>query len=367
MIIKKFPIEHLDPLALLGRNDANLRHIEREVPVRITLRDGTVTVSGDEDAVGTAARALRELVELAERGRVVEEADVATALGRRNGDNGSRLADAYAGAPGYAFDRKAVRARTPRQAEYLKAMEEHELVFSIGPAGTGKTYLAVAAAANALRQKKVDRIVLVRPAVEAGESLGFLPGDMQEKVDPYLRPMYDALADLMSFDRMRRYIELGVIEIAPLAFMRGRTLHNSFVILDEAQNTTVRQMKMFLTRLGVNSRAVITGDITQIDLHDPDSSGLVKIQTILSQIRDIRFIYFHSEDVVRHRLVRDIIKAFDEYHTRMNGKDEDGVGTSLDPDAPAAADAAGVPEAPTSTEGPNGAPADGDVPGGEAG
>jgi phosphate starvation-inducible protein PhoH and related proteins len=331
VIIKKLPIEHLDPLALLGRNDSNLRQIEREVPVRITLRDGTITVSGDDDAVGTAARALREMVELAERGKVVEEADVATALGRRNGH--ARLADAYEGAPGLSFDRKTVRARTPRQAEYLKAIEEHEIVFSIGPAGTGKTYLAVAAAANALRQKKVDRIILVRPAVEAGESLGFLPGDMQEKVDPYLRPMYDALSDLMSYDRMRRYIELGVIEIAPLAFMRGRTLHNSFVIMDEAQNTTVRQMKMFLTRLGVNSRAVITGDITQIDLKDPDSSGLVRIQTILGSVPDIKFVYFHPEDVVRHRLVRDIIRAFDSYHARQNGKLEDGVGTSLDPEA----------------------------------
>jgi phosphate starvation-inducible PhoH-like protein len=341
-MIKKVPVEHLDPLALLGRNDANLRQIEREVPVRITLRDGTITVSGDEDAVGTAARALKELVELAERGKVVEEADVATALGRKNGH--ARLAEAYEGAPGFTFDRKAVRARTPRQAEYLKALDEHEIVFAIGPAGTGKTYLAVAAAANALRQKRVDRIILVRPAVEAGESLGFLPGDMQEKVDPYLRPMYDALSDLMSYDRMRRYIELGVIEIAPLAFMRGRTLHNSFVILDEAQNTTVRQMKMFLTRLGVNSRAVITGDITQIDLKDPDTSGLVRIQTILGSLADIKFIYFHPEDVVRHRLVRDIIRAFDAYHTRQNGKQEDGVGTSLDPEAPQEAPEAGTAE-----------------------
>jgi phosphate starvation-inducible PhoH-like protein len=336
VIVRKFPIEHLDALTLLGRNDANLRHIERAVPVRITLRDGTITVSGEEEAVSSASRALKELVELAERGKVVEEADVATALGssRRNGDAGARLADVYQGAPGYAFDRKTVRARTPMQAEYLKALEEHDVVFAIGPAGTGKTYLAVAAAVQALRTKKVDRIVLVRPAVEAGENLGFLPGDMQEKVDPYLRPMYDALADLMSYDKMRRYVELGVIEIAPLAFMRGRTLHNAFVILDEAQNTTVRQMKMFLTRMGVNSRAVITGDITQIDLKDPDSSGLVRIQQILGHVADIRFIYFHPEDVVRHRLVRDIIRAFDDYHARQNGGAEDGVGVSLDPDAP---------------------------------
>jgi phosphate starvation-inducible PhoH-like protein len=233
-----------------------------------------------------------------------------------------------------------VRPRTPTQATYLKALEEHDVVFGIGPAGTGKTYLAVAAAVHALRTKKVDRIILVRPAVEAGESLGFLPGDMQEKVDPYLRPMYDALADLMSYDKMRRFLELGVIEIAPLAFMRGRTLHNSFVILDEAQNTTVRQMKMFLTRMGVNSRAVITGDVTQIDLKDPASSGLVRIQEILSGVPDIDFVYFHPEDVVRHRLVRDIIHAFDAYHAKKDHVD-DGVGDTLEPGVPRTVEGAG--------------------------
>ncbi len=344
MTVHRIAIEHLDQLHLLGHNDVTLRYIERHLPVRITLRDGTLSVSGDEEAVSSAARTLRELVSIAERGKVVEEADVATALGLgRRAEREGRLAEAYAGTPGYHFDRKIVRARTPTQAEYLKALEEHEIVFAIGPAGTGKTYLAVAAALNALRTKKADRVILVRPAVEAGESLGFLPGDMQEKVDPYLRPMYDALSDLMSYDKMRRYMEMGVIEIAPLAFMRGRTLPNSFVILDEAQNTTVRQMKMFLTRLGVNSKAVVTGDITQIDLRDPEHSGLVRIQSILAGMADIRFVYFHPEDVVRHRLVRDIIRAFDYYHARENGKREDGVGDSLEPGA--ALEAAGDGEA----------------------
>jgi phosphate starvation-inducible PhoH-like protein len=349
---RKFPIEHLDPINLLGHNDVHLRRIEKSLPVRITLRDGTITIAGEDEAVASASRAFEELLDLVERGKIVEEADVATALGigkkNGNGKNGKgRLLEAYEGAPGFAFDRKVVRARTPTQAEYLKALQEHEVAFAIGPAGTGKTYLAVASAVHALRQKKVDRIILVRPAVEAGENLGFLPGDMQEKVDPYLRPMYDALADLMSFDRMRRYIELGVIEIAPLAFMRGRTLHNSYVILDEAQNTTVRQMKMFLTRMGEDSRAVITGDITQIDLANPELSGLVRIQSILGAMSDVKFIYFHPEDVVRHRLVRDIIRAFDVYHARQNGKDEDGVGRSLEPsdtaDAPGAQAPAGEP------------------------
>ena len=346
MIVRKFPIEHLDPISLLGHNDTNVRQIEREIPVRITLRDGTLSVAGEEHEVKPAVRVLEELVELVERGRVIEEADVSTALGqaRRDGHNGNgshetngngkatgRLAEAYDGAPGYTFDRKAVRPRTPTQAMYLKALEQCEVVFGIGPAGTGKTYLAVAAAVAALRAKKVDRIVLVRPAVEAGESLGFLPGDMQEKVDPYLRPMYDALADLMSYDKMRRFLEMGVIEIAPLAFMRGRTLSNAFVILDEAQNTTVRQMKMFLTRLGLNSRAVITGDLTQIDLRSPETSGLVRIQSILSHVSDIRFVYFHPEDVVRHRLVKEIIHAFDVYHARVSGQIDDGIGPTLDP------------------------------------
>lgn len=339
MIVRKFPIEHLDPISLLGHNDSNVRQIEREIPVRITLRDGTLSVAGDEHEVKPAVRVLEELVELAERGRVIEEADVATALGQVRRANGStngaaRLAEAYDGAPGYTFDRKAVRPRTPTQAMYLKALEQNEVVFGIGPAGTGKTYLAVAAAVAALRAKRVDRIILVRPAVEAGESLGFLPGDMQEKVDPYLRPMYDALADLMSYDKMRRFLEMGVIEIAPLAFMRGRTLSNAYVILDEAQNTTVRQMKMFLTRLGLNSRAVITGDLTQIDLRTPEQSGLVRIQSILGHVPEIKFVYFHPEDVVRHRLVKEIIHAFDVYHERVEARIEDGVGPSLDPLAP---------------------------------
>ncbi len=354
MIVRKFPIEHLDPISLLGHNDSNVRLIEREISVRITMRDGMLSVAGDEHEVKPAVRVLEELVELAERGKVIEEADVATALGQArregsgqdanangngNGNGRGRLAEAYDGAPGYTFDRKAVRPRTPTQALYLKALEQSEVVFGIGPAGTGKTYLAVAAAVAALRAKRVDRIVLVRPAVEAGESLGFLPGDMQEKVDPYLRPMYDALADLMSYDKMRRFLEMGVIEIAPLAFMRGRTLSNAFVILDEAQNTTVRQMKMFLTRLGLNSRAVITGDLTQIDLRVPDQSGLVRIQSILGHVADIKFVYFHPEDVVRHRLVKDIIHAFDVYHARVERRLDDGVGPSLDPMAATLQDA----------------------------
>jgi phosphate starvation-inducible PhoH-like protein len=335
IFVRKIGIEHIDPLHLLGQNDSNLRLIEHSVPVRITLRDSTLSVAGDESPVEDAARALKELVGLAERGRLVEEVDVARVLGHGNGaagSNGSNNGDpggsdaGSAIAPGedltYVFERKTLHAKTPNQVRYLKALEAHEIVFAIGPAGTGKTYLAVAAAVHALRQKKVERIILVRPAVEAGESLGFLPGDMQEKVDPYLRPLYDALQDLMPFEKIRRFLELGVIEIAPLAFMRGRTLTNAFVILDEAQNTTVRQMKMFLTRMGQGTRVAITGDVTQIDLANPDSSGLVKVQDILNGVPEIKFIYFEKADVVRHRLVRDILQAFDEFHRTQTNPDD---------------------------------------------
>jgi len=334
IFVRKIGIEHIDPLHLLGQNDQNLRLIEHSYPVRITLRDSTISVAGDEAPVEDAARVLKELVGLAERGRLVEETDVSRAMGH-NGGNGHGDSSATEDASGnghptldagdgltYVFERKTLHARTPNQVRYLKALEAHDVVFAIGPAGTGKTYLAVAAAVHALRQKKVERIVLVRPAVEAGESLGFLPGDMQEKVDPYLRPLYDALQDLMPFEKIRRFLELGVIEIAPLAFMRGRTLNNAFVILDEAQNTTVRQMKMFLTRMGQGTRSAITGDVTQIDLANPESSGLVKVQDILNGVPDIKFIYFEKADVVRHRLVRDILQAFDEFHRTQTNPDD---------------------------------------------
>lgn len=336
IFVRKIGIEHIDPLHLLGQNDSNLRLIEHSVPVRITLRDSTLSVAGDETPVEDAARALKELVGLAERGRLVEETDVARALGHGNGhgvsgagngrDAGESAAAAAELAAGddltYVFERKTLHAKTANQVRYLKALEAFEVVFAIGPAGTGKTYLAVAAAVHALRQKKIERIILVRPAVEAGESLGFLPGDMQEKVDPYLRPLYDALQDLMPFEKIRRFLELGVIEIAPLAFMRGRTLTNAFVILDEAQNTTVRQMKMFLTRMGQGTRVAITGDVTQIDLANPAASGLVMVQDILNGVSDIKFIYFEKADVVRHRLVRDILQAFDDFHRTQTNPDD---------------------------------------------
>jgi len=315
--VRKIEIDHIDPLSLLGQSDRHLRRIEAEFPVQITLRDSTLSVSGDEEAVERAAGALRDLVALVERGKAVEDADVSVAVGAaepaaaRGGEAAAERAGLDEG-PGYVFDRKTIRPRSQKQAQYLRALEQCEIVFAIGPAGTGKTYLAVAAALQALRTRRVERIILTRPAVEAGESLGFLPGDMQDKVDPYLRPLYDALQDLLPFEKIRRFMELGVIEIAPLAFMRGRTLHNAFVILDEAQNTSVRQMKMLLTRLGANSRAAITGDITQIDLPTGKTSGLVEAISVLSGTEGIAFCYFDEKDVVRHRLVKEIIKAYAE-------------------------------------------------------
>ncbi len=305
----------VDPLLIFGSGDANLRLIQQFFPVRVVLRNGGVNVIGKPAGVTDATRLLERMLAKARRGHAVEEADLLL-----------WKASSRVPAPRViALDATTVRVRTPGQLAYIDAIKEFDIVFGIGPAGTGKTFLAVAMAVLALREREVERILLVRPAVEAGESLGFLPGDYREKVDPYLRPLYDALGELMPLERTRKLMELGVIEIAPLAYMRGRTLNRAFVILDEGQNTTVGQMKMFLTRLGPGSKAVITGDITQVDLSNPEESGLKRIQPILSAVADVRFVYFTEEDVVRHRLVRDIIRAF-ELHAEVKRKagDEGG-------------------------------------------
>ncbi len=298
-----------DPLVVFGSGDQNLRAMQEVLPVRAVLREGAIVVMGEEaGAVGAARQLLTHMVDKARAGGAVDVQDVR--LWAQAGQS------ATSGAVSTEIDLATHRV-TPRsagQARYVDAMQRHDVVFGIGPAGTGKTFLAVAMAVAALHAHDVERILLVRPAVEAGESLGFLPGDYREKVDPYLRPLYDALGALMTQERMRKLVELGVIEVAPLAYMRGRTLHRAFVILDEAQNTTLGQMKMFLTRLGPESKAVITGDVTQIDLPHPEDSGLVRIQPILMDIERVSFVRLDREDVVRHRLVRDIIEAF-ESHT----------------------------------------------------
>jgi phosphate starvation-inducible PhoH-like protein len=306
-------VEDLDPLSLFGRNDANLRLVERNYPVHLTYRDGKIAVRGEPATVDEVSSILDALADLVRRGAVLEEHDVHNFIGNNDPTDRNASMQLYDSPVLFTFDKRTIRVKTLGQARYVAALQKHDIVFSIGPAGTGKTYLAVAAAVHALKSRLVERILLVRPAVEAGENLGFLPGDMKDKVDPYLRPLYDALNDLLSYEKIRRFLDLGVIEVAPLAYMRGRTLNSAFVILDEAQNTTVGQMKMFLTRLGYGSKAVITGDITQIDLGAQHASGLVEIQSILKDVKELSFVYMTERDVVRHHLVREIIRAFDEH------------------------------------------------------
>jgi phosphate starvation-inducible PhoH-like protein len=323
-VTRQIPLQDVDPLSLFGRNDANLRLIERSYPVHLTYRNGTLGVRGEETVADEVSGLLTALADLVRRGAVLQEHDVNNFIGATSPSEREESLQIYERPVLFSFDKRTLRVKTLGQARYVAALQKHDIVFSIGPAGTGKTYLAVAAAVHALRARQVERILLVRPAVEAGESLGFLPGDMKEKVDPYLRPLYDSLNDLLSFEKIRRFLELGVIEVAPLAFMRGRTLNSAYVILDEAQNTTVGQMKMFLTRLGFGSKAVITGDVTQIDLHAEHASGLVEIQKILRGVSDLGFVYLTERDVVRHPLVREIIRAFEEHEQQNGGRKGNG-------------------------------------------
>ena len=306
MVTQKLNVEGADLLTLSGVNDANLLELSRLCGVKVSLRGDSLSVIGTQDAVDRAAPIAQRMIDAAKQRMELTPDDVL-----RLGDDGGRDTGdgdmARIVLPGV---RRAIQAKTSGQAEYLELMQNNDIVIGIGPAGTGKTYLAVAAAVDALTRKRVRRIILARPAVEAGESLGFLPGDLQAKVDPYLRPLYDALDDMMPPERVQKALETRVIEIAPLAYMRGRTLSDAFVILDEAQNATSAQMKMFLTRLGVNSKAVITGDKTQIDLPKREESGLMQVERILTGIDGIAFHYLKETDVVRHRLVREIIKAY---------------------------------------------------------
>ena len=316
-VTQKLSTEGADPLTLAGVNDANLVELSRLGGVRVSLRGDTMTITGSSEFVERAVGIAMRMIDAAKQRRDLTPDDVL-----RMGDDIDRGVDdqddgSGNGVPGSADTRialpgirKVIQAKTPGQAEYLRKIQDNDIVVGIGPAGTGKTYLAVAAAVDALTRKRVRRIVLARPAVEAGENLGFLPGDMQAKVDQYLRPLYDSLDDMMPIERIQRALEQRVIEVAPLAFMRGRTLGDAFVIVDEAQNATTMQMKMVLTRLGVNSRMVITGDKTQVDLPKREDSGLMQIERILPGIDGIAFHYFNETDVVRHRLVRDIVRAY---------------------------------------------------------
>lgn len=313
---KRFSIQDTDPLLLFGFNDAHLRTVEQAFPeASITARGTTVYVEGPEEVVEAVDAVFQELMVLLERNDALAEEDVKTvlALEQSNSDPAPTANTPDADVVLHTPDGEAIRPRTPNQAKLVESARTNDVVFAIGPAGTGKTYMAVAMAVAALKEHRVKKIVLARPAVEAGEQLGFLPGDFYEKIDPYLQPLYDALGDMMPHDTLAEYIETNRVEIVPLAYMRGRTMKSAFVILDEAQNATTGQMKMFLTRLGPNSRTIVTGDVTQTDLKDRRRSGLVQVQHILEGITGIDFIYLTPKDVVRHRLVRDIIAAYEKH------------------------------------------------------
>ena len=308
------PVDNDRLSRLCGVLDENLKQIETGLDVTIQRRGEQFSLRGEQAARALAL--LQRFYALAEK-RELSVQDIQLGLVEARQDNPQTEQD---DTPTLHTRRRDLKGRTPRQSRYIKAIFSHDITFGIGPAGTGKTYLAVACAVDAMERDAVKRIVLVRPAVEAGEKLGFLPGDLAQKVDPYLRPLYDALYDLMGFDKVAKLFEKNLIEIAPLAYMRGRTLNNAFIILDEAQNTTPEQMKMFLTRIGFGSRAVITGDVTQIDLARHQKSGLVEVERILSQVRGIHFHHFQSDDVVRHPLVQKIVDAYDRYQIQ---EDED--------------------------------------------
>jgi len=303
----------VDLLPLLGRNDDHLRTLEGELDVRIVARGHDILVKGEERQVRKAERALTQLAELVRAGAPVRTIEVRAAARMLADDDDADLKSVLADAIPVPSRKKWVAPKTPGQKRYVDAIRTHDMVFAIGPAGTGKSFLAVAMAVAALTKREVARIVLTRPAVEAGERLGFLPGDLYEKIHPYLRPLYDALYDMLDADKVASLTERGMIEIAPLAYMRGRTLNDAFIILDEAQNSTVEQMKMFLTRLGFNSKMVITGDVTQVDLPASRGSGLIEVQGILKGIPGIAFVYFDEHDVVRHPLVSAVIRAYDSH------------------------------------------------------
>jgi phosphate starvation-inducible protein PhoH and related proteins len=298
---------------LFGTLDENLKLFESALHITTHLRDHDLEIEGAPTQVERAAQILDEYNQRIRAGRVPDSLEVKSLLRIAATEPTSGPRGAFSTTHTKTFGKKVVAPKSANQKRYLEALESYDMIFAIGPAGTGKTYLAVAMAVTALLSKQVSRIILARPAVEAGERLGFLPGTLQEKVDPYMRPLYDALHDLLEADKLENYLEKGIIEVAPLAFMRGRTLNDAFVILDEAQNTTSEQMKMFLTRLGFNSKAVITGDVTQIDLPDSRRSGLLEAIEILGKVNEISFTYFDDHDVVRHSLVQRIIKAYDEH------------------------------------------------------
>jgi len=310
--LKKIELPPRGLETLFGVHDQNIKYLESLLDVRIDARGQDVSIDGDPNDVETVQQILEDFSELFKEGKHFTDKELREAFAQIAEDRAFSLRDYFTKARFNPAGKKQVAPKSVNQRKYIQAIQDKDVVFGIGVAGTGKTYLAVAMAVQALMQKQVNRIVLARPAVEAGEKLGFLPGDLQDKVDPYLRPLYDALFDLIDYERVTRLLEKRVIEVAPLAFMRGRTLSDAFIILDEAQNTTSEQMKMFLTRIGFGSKAVITGDVTQVDLPTGKRSGLIEAERILSKLEGIEFVYFTDKDVVRHKLVQMIIRAYEE-------------------------------------------------------
>jgi len=313
---KQLNIENVNILELLGFNDLNLKPIEEKFTAKLFIRGDKAVIKGESIEVMNIEKILKEMIYVLNTTGKLSQKDVLTIIDLTVSGQEIIADNDFKNIVLYS-KKDVIKAKTPTQVEYFESVSKNDICFAIGPAGTGKTYLAVAFALAALKKGIVQRIVLARPAVEAGESLGFLPGDFREKIDPYLRPLYDALQDMLPNEQMHNYMEKGIVEIVPLAFMRGRTLNNAYVILDEAQNATPMQMKMFLTRLGPNSKAIITGDITQIDLPKNSESGLVQVKEILKDIDGVDFIYFNKGDIVRHRLVKDIINAYENF---SNGK-----------------------------------------------
>jgi len=305
---------------LFGDGEENLRTIEKKLKAKISIRGAQVFVNCEECHLDLIKTLLVDLYQIIMEGLPVYPTDIEKAIDILASGSSLSIKDVFLDKVYISSKKRIITPKSLNQKKYIDSIRKLDIVLGIGPAGTGKTYLAMAMAVAALSSGEVDRIVLTRPAVEAGERLGFLPGDLIDKVDPYLRPLYDALYDMVSYEKASRLIERGAIEVAPLAFMRGRTLNDSFVILDEAQNTTSEQMKMFLTRLGFGSKAVVTGDVTQVDLEHGTTSGLVEIQYILRKVKEIKFIYFNEKDVVRHRLVQSIILAYEEYDKKSNNR-----------------------------------------------
>lgn len=304
---------------LFGINDEYLRLIEDSLGVQLLLRNGVLTLVGSSSAVDKASQAISDLTSLLQEGKSLTPADIKAALRLSEVGEKESFRKFFSEVIEVSPKKRPVRPKSLGQKRYIDAIRQYDMVLGIGPAGTGKTYLAMAMAVSSFLKKEISRIILTRPAVEAGEKLGFLPGTLYEKINPYLRPLYDALYDMMESERVSRLLEMGTIEIAPLAFMRGRTLNDSFIVLDEAQNTTSEQMKMFLTRLGFSSKAVITGDITQVDLPAGKVSGLIEVQSILKEVEGIKFVYLTEEDVIRHELVQRVIRAYESYQQSSGG------------------------------------------------